>query len=293
MFKFKPAYAVTISGEVVGYVSNRADFQKRINDEILAHNGNVAFVTINQFPEYKFELINRNEKTIEDELIGTLKQNAETTYKYYAVTFNNKTEAYVNSLEEAEKIVADLKVQHSGNLDLNIGISEYYTINVDDAKNIEENTNVEIAKQEVENSIDEYIDKENKTINGIYLATTPVQGRITSRFGSVERVRSGAHKGLDIAAKSGTPILAVSDGVITKSAWTGSYGNLVVISHGNGVETYYAHCSKSLVKVGQKVKAGEKIALVGSTGNSTGPHLHLEIRLNGNVINPQKYLYKD
>ena len=73
----------------------------------------------------------------------------------------------------------------------------------------------------------------------------------------------------------------------------GPYGNLVKIDHGNNVETWYAHCSKIYVKVGQKVKAGDKIAAVGSTGNSTGSHLHLEIRIKGIAINPQKYLYKN
>ena len=292
-FKYKPAYAVTISGEVVGYVSNKTEFEERINTEILAHTGNVAFVTINQFPEYKLEFVSRKEQTKEDEIINSLKQNAEITYKYYAVTFNNENKAFVNTLEEAEQIVADIKNEHNGNLELNIGINEYYTVNVDDANKIDKTTNIQLAKETVENSVDEYIIKESKTVNGVYLATTPVSGRITSRFGAVERVRSGAHTGLDIAAPAGTKILAVADGVVTHASRMGSYGNLVKINHGHGVETYYAHCSKILVKEGQEVKAGDNIALVGSTGNSTGNHLHLEVRINGKPVNPQKYLYNN
>jgi murein DD-endopeptidase MepM/ murein hydrolase activator NlpD len=73
---------------------------------------------------------------------------------------------------------------------------------------------------------------------------------------------------------------------------TGGYGNLVVISHGNNIETYYGHCSKIYVKKGQTVSSGDVIAAVGSTGRSTGNHLHFEIRKNGNQINPQKYVYK-
>ena len=71
----------------------------------------------------------------------------------------------------------------------------------------------------------------------------------------------------------------------------GGYGNLVIIDHGNGIETYYGHCSKIYVKAGQSVTAGTKIAAVGSTGRSTGNHLHFEIRQNGTQINPQKYVY--
>ena len=117
-----------------------------------------------------------------------------------------------------------------------------------------------------------------------------MSGTITSRYGS----RWGStHTGLDIAAPTGTTIAAAAAGTVTFSGNRGSgYGNYVKISHGNGVETLYAHCSKLYVKTGQKVAQGEAIAAVGSTGKSTGPHLHLEIRLNGATQNPQLYLYK-
>ena len=293
LFKYKPVYAVTISGEIVGFVDNKVKLESRINDEILAHNGNVAFVTMKQFPEYKLQFVNRTQTTNENEILTSLKENAEITYKYYAVTFNNDVKGYLNTLEEAEQLVSEIKQEKKGNLDLNIGINEYYTVNVDDAKKIEETTDIVLAKQEMEQSVDEYIDKETKTVNGIYLATTPVKGRITSRFAAIENVRSGAHTGLDIAAPNGTPILAVTDGVVTHASPMGTYGNLVIISHGNGIETYYAHCSRILVSVGQKVSSGQKIALVGSTGNSTGNHLHLEVRINGKPVNPQRYLYRN
>ena len=117
----------------------------------------------------------------------------------------------------------------------------------------------------------------------------PVTGTITSRFG---RRSSGQHTGLDIANSTGTPIRAVADGTVTYSAYRGTLGRLVVIQHTNSVETYYAHCSKLYVTAGQTVKQGDVIATVGSTGNSTGPHLHLEIRVNGVAKNPQYYLYK-
>lgn len=292
-FKYKPVYTVTISGEVVGYVSDKNIIEKRINDEILAHNGNVAFVTIKQFPQYKLEFVDRAEKTNEEELIETLKENAEITYKYYAVTLNNENKGYLNTLEEAEQLVAEIKAEHNGNLDLNIGINEYYTVNVDDARKIDETTDVTLAKQQIEDSVDELIERELRTVNGVYLAAVPVYGTVTSRFGAIESVRAGAHTGLDIGAGAGTPILAAADGVVTHASPMGTYGNLVIVSHNNGVETYYAHCSRILVNVGQKVSAGQSLALVGSTGNSTGNHLHFEVRINGKPVNPQKYLYRN
>ena len=120
---------------------------------------------------------------------------------------------------------------------------------------------------------------------------TPVEGTITSRYGVSSRIRKSDHTGLDIAAKSGTDIKVVASGTVIFASYNGSYGNLVKIDHGNGVETWYAHTSKMYVKEGQTVEAGDVIAAVGSTGNSTGPHLHLEIRINGEHVNPQEYLY--
>ena len=116
----------------------------------------------------------------------------------------------------------------------------------------------------------------------------PVGGTITSRFG---RRSSGIHTGLDIATSSGTPIKAASSGRVIYSGYKGSYGYLVIIEHTDSVQTYYAHCSRLYVNVGQTVNQGDTIAAVGSTGNSTGPHLHLEIRVNGVAKNPQNYVY--
>ena len=118
----------------------------------------------------------------------------------------------------------------------------------------------------------------------------PVSGIVTSRFGS----RWGStHKGIDIGAPKGTPVKAVAGGTVTVSSYgyNGGYGNYVIISHGNGVQTVYGHCNTLNVTVGQTVSQGETIATVGNTGRSTGNHLHLEIRVNGVAQNPQNYLY--
>lgn len=100
------------------------------------------------------------------------------------------------------------------------------------------------------------------------------------------------HEGLDFTARKGTPILAAADGIVTKSGPASAYGNLVKLDHGAGLETRYAHASKLLVKSGERVVKGQVIALVGSTGRSTGPHLHYEIRLHGHALDPRKYLNK-
>lgn len=98
------------------------------------------------------------------------------------------------------------------------------------------------------------------------------------------------HEGLDFPANTGAPIHAAADGIVSVSELSHAYGNMVKIDHGSGLETRYAHASKLLVKVGERVVKGQVVALVGSTGRSTGPHLHYEIRLNGNSLDPRQYL---
>ncbi len=98
------------------------------------------------------------------------------------------------------------------------------------------------------------------------------------------------HEGLDFTANSGTAIRAAADGIVSTAERTPDYGNIVKIDHGSGLETRYAHASKLLVKPGERVIKGQVVAQVGSTGRSTGPHLHYEIRLNGNALDPRKYL---
>lgn len=98
------------------------------------------------------------------------------------------------------------------------------------------------------------------------------------------------HEGLDFPASVGMPVFAAADGIVITAVQTPDYGNLLKIDHGSGLETRYAHNSRLLVKPGDRVMKGQKIALIGSTGRSTGPHLHYEIRLNGNPLDPREYL---
>ena len=117
----------------------------------------------------------------------------------------------------------------------------------------------------------------------------PAAGYVSSPYG-LRFDGTEFHQGIDIAADMGAPIVATADGVVTAAGWNGGYGNMVDVDHGGGIVTRYGHASAVAVTVGQQVRRGEVIAYVGSTGRSTGPHVHYEVRVNGAPVNPAGYL---
>ena len=135
--------------------------------------------------------------------------------------------------------------------------------------------------------------EEHPYTGGAFRWPCPSSTRVTSDYGTRVSPMSGAssnHKGIDIGASAGADIIAAADGTVTAASYSSAAGNYVMIDHGGGFVTLYAHCSKLLVAEGQQVQAGDIIAEVGSTGRSTGNHLHFEVRINGEKQNPRSYL---
>ena len=131
------------------------------------------------------------------------------------------------------------------------------------------------------------------TGNGTFTHPCPGYTYISSEFGYREQPIAGAstnHKGMDFAAPAGTPIYAAASGTVTSASYSGNAGNMIVINHGNGLQTYYMHCNSMYVRAGQTVSKGQNIGAVGSTGNSSGPHLHFQVMQNGTPVNPRNYL---
>lgn len=294
LIKYKPTYEVKIQGVKIGYVNSKNSFEEKISEEIVNQTGaNIDFVILNAQPEYELKLMSKNQETNEEEIIAKLKDETTITYKYFAVTLDNEIKACVNTIDEAKKVVEDIKSEYSNEIELNIQVIEQF------ANSLEEiNTEtIEIAESNLQKAVISKIEYNNAVdVNGVKLASMPIDASIktiiSSRFGEISRVRTSSHKGLDIACSTGTDIKAISNGTVVFAGYdkTG-LGYAIKIDHGNGVQTVYGHCSKLYAKVGETVKAGDIIAAVGSTGNSTGPHLHLEIRVNGVAVNPQRYIY--
>lgn len=146
----------------------------------------------------------------------------------------------------------------------------------------------ELIKSKIAEPVSKMIDD-----GGPVTLALPAKGRISSGFGTrfhpIDK-QSKFHGGIDIAIPKGTPVKAAADGVVKFAGWRGGYGYAVVVEHADGMETLYAHNDKLLVEKGQEVGAGDQISFSGSTGKSTGPHLHFEVRQDGALVNPMKYL---
>ncbi|MDP3259011.1 MAG: M23 family metallopeptidase, partial [Thermodesulfovibrionales bacterium] len=178
------------------------------------------------------------------------------------------------SLKSKEKILENVDTSDSGSIDM------------------------EALKQQIKKTVEDvgeikdYLSQQRD----LFMATPkgwPLTGNVTSSYGKRKHPKSGEedfHNGIDVSAPPGNPVTVTADGIVSFSGWNGGSGNLVVVEHGFGYSTFYAHSKMNAVKVGQRVKKGDVIAYVGSTGNTTGPHLHYEVWKNGSPVNPKSFI---
>ena len=205
-----------------------------------------------------------------------------------------------NKIEENKKELSIIKANQSKTAKI-----------LENTKTVRENyiSKLSNEEKEIQAKIDEY-NTQFAAINAEILAMVkdgiaaeyiggelawPVPGytRISSKYGMRTHPITGVYKlhtGTDISAPMGANFVAANDGIVTKAGYNGAYGNMVIIDHGGGVSTLYAHGSEILVQLGQTVTRGEPVLKVGSTGYSTGPHAHFEVRLNGEVTDPMPYI---
>ncbi len=193
---------------------------------------------------------------------------ANTIYKKNDAWYTTRSEVIQNAVTGKRRVIADVSYRDSLWTGSNI---------------IKQETITEAVPQIIEIG----------TVNPPTYIWPVATGYVSSNFGRRSRPKAGAstyHQGVDIGLGVGTTVRASSGGTVTAAGWQGGYGNVVYIDHGDGRQTRYGHLSRITVSVGEKVSQGERIALSGNTGNSTGPHLHFELRINGTAVNPLNYI---
>ena len=201
--------------------------------------------------------------------------------------FVDETEARVRQLADLDKSPKAIPVAMGGIPDADSGA------NIDQIQKRINQLQLAIdlrreSEENVRNLLNDQVSLNRATPRG-----WPTKGWLTSYFGMRTSPYTGKpamHEGLDIAASIGTPVTATADGIIALTEYSPSYGKTVIIDHGYGYRTLYAHNSRILVKAGQRIKRGDKVSMVGNTGRSTGAHLHYEVQLNGVPIDPRKTL---
>jgi murein DD-endopeptidase MepM/ murein hydrolase activator NlpD len=224
------------------------------------------------------------------------------TIEYYQM--KNKVDFYSSQFSELQTAMNMIKkADNEFRRLLSFGSKEQILENVDAKKTVDDagSLDMEQLRNEIKKTVDtmtavsDYL-KEQKDRHGAMPKGWPVVGRVTSPYGKREDPKYGGaefHAGIDISVPKGTPIRATADGVVSFSGWSSGNGNLVVIEHGMGYSTLYAHNSENKVAVGERVKRGAVVSLAGATGYTTGSHLHYEVWVNGKAVNPHEYILED
>lgn len=285
--------ALNIDGKNIGYVTNKEEFNNAIKKVASAYSTNlnideskITSINVKGNISFKDEKVNISKLSSEEELADNIIKNKSLIDVDIVVNDTRLVdiEPSVKIERSEELLIGESKVTEGkkGKKEQNINITY---------RNGEKKSVSVLSENIIEQSSSKVITKGTKSIlNGTSAVfTSPTRGgTITSNFG--ERWGKN-HNGLDIAGNIGDPVMAALDGKVKSTFYErDGYGNVVILEHEGGVETRYAHMSKIGVKTGDTVKKGDIVGEVGSTGRSTGPHLHFEVRVNGSPVDPQKYI---
>ena len=310
-WKFKFVYMVEMGGVELGLVNDKDKFEKDVKDTLENLEEPVVSAKLQENPKYSLRLVDKDDIDVDDNYVfAKVEEKIEKTYRYYNIKEDDKLLAKVSTKEERDNLlkeleegkqVKDLKVEEEET-------KEYYIISYEEAKQLA-STNVDNIENEKKSKLEkEKIEKRNtnivKNIRRGGTVSASSSSNANAMLGSLSfrrplnssRVSAGylgypGHRGIDFPSPQGTPVMAAESGTVTTVMYSNkSYGNRVIIDHGNGISTLYGHNSTIGVSLGQKVSKGQTIAGVGSTGNSTGNHVHFEIRINGKPINPTSYV---
>lgn len=295
------AYEVYMNGKPLAYVKNKEDYynvEKDIEKDLEKRFGKITSKDSTSFKEV---LINSKYISNSNTLKNIVIKNSNISVSVVLMKSDSKELGILASESEMIKILDIIKNEHKEkDKSAEFKLKSNITYVKKDVNIKEVNTVDEAVKKAKENPNDPLICFSKETepagvenlslsrgANAISFLQFPSKGTITSPFG----MRWGKmHNGIDIGAPMGNPIYAAMDGKVICAEWEDGYGKVIKIDHGVGVETVYGHCSSIEVNAGQSVKRGQKIGEVGSTGNSTGPHVHFEVRVKEAPQDPMRYL---
>lgn len=291
---YKPVVKAYINGEYIGYFASEQQFDEVYN-QLVTEKQNIdpnVKTYLESEPTFETSYV-KNTLLAEQNVYTNLRAQVKTEYTIYNVTVDGEEKMTFSSKDDAEKYSEDLKNEVS-KLDI--------AINEEKVDELGEITTVERADAILKDIVDRNKPVETPKVTITYpvyvptIGATSVPATGSGVWPSVERrinchwMGYTGHTGTDIGGAVGTAIYAYRSGTVTFSGWGNGYGKYVVINHGDGMTTYYAHCSELLVAAGEQVTEGQMIAKIGMTGYTTGPHLHFEIRLNGVPVNAYPYI---
>lgn len=295
------AYEVYMNGKHLAFIESKEEFYNVKKDIELDLEKRFGKVMLNDDIKFKYVKVYSEDLNSSNNLREAIIRNSIAKVPAVLMKSDGREVGVLANENEIRKVldaVRDIYKQKYANSDLKL--KNHITYVKEDTRISNIKTTEDIVKVITGDEKDSLVSftKENETSKTQNLSLsrstslsnlmyTPSRGQITSPFG----VRWGKmHNGVDIGASMGDPIYAAMDGKVCCAEWEDGYGNVIKIDHGSGVQTIYAHCSSIGVGLGEYVKRGEKIGQVGSTGRSTGPHVHFEVRINNVPQNPMKYL---
>lgn len=295
----------------MGLVSDKDKFEKDIKDTLEDVHEPVVSATLAKKPRYSLRLVDKEDIDVDDDYVfAKIEEKIEKKYRYYNLKEDDKLLAKVSTKEEKDKLIEELKKDKNVK-DIKVEeeeTKENYIISYEEAKQLAFSTAENIENDKKEKDAKTKIEKRNtniiKNIRKGGTVSTSSSSNASAMLGSLSfrrplnssRISAGylgypGHRGIDFPSPQGTPVMAAEAGTVTTVLYSNkSYGNRVIIDHGNGISTLYGHNSTISVSLGQRVSKGQTIAGVGSTGRSTGNHVHFEIRINGKPINPTSYV---
>lgn len=306
---YKPTVKAYIGGKFVGYFSSEQQFDEVYNDLVTEKQNIDSNVKVYLESEPTFETSYTRDSLISNQNVYTnLRAEMKTEYTVYEVAVDGDNKMKFDTKDDANKYADSLKTEVSK---LNVEVKEEKVEEKGEITSIERadvilkdivdrNKPVETPKATITANSSNTTKSNTNSSSNVQKAKTigatsvqPTGGGVwptVNRRINCQYMGYSGHTGIDLGGAIGTAIYAYKSGTVTFAGWGSGYGLHVKIDHGNGMTTYYAHCSELFVSVGQQVTEGQMIAKIGMTGYTTGPHLHFEVRFNGVPTNPYPYI---